>query len=90
MPAAVRKSVRLSGTLLKDIEAVNQEGEQFSTVVQKALRRWVRYQRRKAYGQLIKQAAAERSPEQTEEDQALVETASRSGLAVLQEEESRG
>jgi len=70
---------------MKEIERVNSEGEQFSTIVQKALRRWIRYQKRKAYGLLVMQAADQRSPDQVAEDDALVDLASRSGLEVLSE-----
>ena len=86
MPAAIRKSVRVSGGLMQDIEQFNQDGEQFSTIVQKALRRWVRYKRRRTYGLLVKQAAAQRSPEQAIEDEALAEQGSQSALNVLREE----
>lgn len=87
MSVAVRKSVRLSESLLRDIDALNEEGDQFSTIVQKALRRWVRYQRRRVYGQLVRQAAQERSPEQLGEEEQLIEQASRAGLEALQEEQ---
>jgi hypothetical protein len=90
MKTAVRKSVRLPGSLMREIEAVNTGGEQFSTIVQKALRRWVRYQRRKAYGRMVLEAARQRSPEQIAEDIELVRQGSLSGQMVLEESERRG
>jgi hypothetical protein len=90
MPVAVRKSIRIPGDLLQSIEALNEEGDQFSTIVQRALRRWVRYQRRKAYGQLVRQAAQQRTPEQSAEEEQLIGRASQAGLEALREEQRGG
>jgi metal-responsive CopG/Arc/MetJ family transcriptional regulator len=90
MHATIRKSVRLPGSLLAEVDRLSAPDQNFSRIVNKALRSWVRRRRRQRFAELVIQSARQRTPEQEAEDRALVKIASQSGLRVLEKDLQRG
>lgn len=90
MSSSVRKSIRVPGPLMREIDRLNPEKGDFSKIATKALRLWVGRQRRRHYAAMVERAAQQRTPEQEAEDRALVRIASESGRKVLEKEERRG
>ena len=86
MSQLVEKHITVPAETLVTVESLLDEGEHFEDIVPRALRLWIRRRRRKAYGDMIRRAAAQRTAEQRAEDQAIVEQACRSGPEVLESE----
>ena len=77
MAETVLRSVRLKRSVAREVETLRGD-RSFTDVVNRALVRWVRRERRRREDQLVLEALRSRSPQRIKEEREIVRQASRS------------
>jgi hypothetical protein len=82
MAATVLRSVRLKRQVAQDVENLRGK-ESFTAVVNRALARWVRLQKRKREDDMVIAALKSRSPARIREEEDIARESARSAHRVL-------
>jgi hypothetical protein len=82
MASTVLRSVRVKQALAEEVEALRGD-RSFTEVVNRALGRWVRREKRRREDELVVAALRSRSPKRVRDEEAIVRQSSQSAARVL-------
>ena len=82
MAVTVLRSVRLKRSVAQQVETLRGE-RSFTDVVNRALARWIRREKRRREDEMVVAALRSRSPERVREEAEIARQSSRSALRVL-------
>ncbi len=80
--STVIRSVRLKKVVAKEVESLRGE-RSFTEVVNRALARWIRREKRRREDEIVVAALRSRSPERIREEDEIAKQSSQSALRVL-------